>query len=125
MDATFNSDLLQTVALISRSFRPPKRSFSHFPFFDIEEEMQDQATSSIAASSLPSSSERSSSSALQLELKEGPLNILYFSVCFIQNFKIHMYFFFFSIVAALNFETFQFLNDGKSLFLVLLAYFCA
>ncbi|XP_044480756.1 transcription factor HY5-like isoform X1 [Mangifera indica] len=33
--------------------------------------MQDQATSSIAASSLPSSSERSSSSALQLELKEG------------------------------------------------------
>ncbi|KAJ4707916.1 putative Transcription factor hy5 [Melia azedarach] len=33
--------------------------------------MQDQATSSIAASSLPSSSERSSSSALQLEVKEG------------------------------------------------------
>ncbi|XP_031286333.1 transcription factor HY5 [Pistacia vera] len=33
--------------------------------------MQEQATSSIAASSLPSSSERSSSSALQLEIKEG------------------------------------------------------
>ncbi|CAL5429078.1 unnamed protein product [Camellia sinensis] len=36
-----------------------------------EGEMQEQATSSIAASSLPSSSERSSSSALQLEVKEG------------------------------------------------------
>ncbi|KAE8056392.1 hypothetical protein FH972_013170 [Carpinus fangiana] len=33
--------------------------------------MQEQATSSIAANSLPSSSERSSSSALQLEIKEG------------------------------------------------------
>ncbi|KAL7112291.1 hypothetical protein ACP275_05G143500 [Erythranthe tilingii] len=33
--------------------------------------MQDQATSSMAASSLPSSSERSSSSALNLEVKEG------------------------------------------------------
>ncbi|MBA0764361.1 hypothetical protein Gotri_013717 [Gossypium trilobum] len=33
--------------------------------------MQEQGTSSIAASSLPSSSERSSSSALQLEVKEG------------------------------------------------------
>ncbi|KAF5748195.1 Transcription factor HY5 -like protein [Tripterygium wilfordii] len=33
--------------------------------------MQDQATSSIAAHSLPSSSERSSSSALQIEVKEG------------------------------------------------------
>ncbi|XP_022749508.1 transcription factor HY5-like [Durio zibethinus] len=33
--------------------------------------MQEQATSSIAASSLPSSSERSSSSALQVEIKEG------------------------------------------------------
>ncbi|GLT80488.1 hypothetical protein SLA2020_519260 [Shorea laevis] len=33
--------------------------------------MQEQATSSIAASSLPSSSERSSSSALQVEVKEG------------------------------------------------------
>ncbi|XP_050219173.1 transcription factor HY5 [Mercurialis annua] len=33
--------------------------------------MQEQATSSIAANSFPSSSERSSSSALQLELKEG------------------------------------------------------
>ncbi|XP_055820318.1 transcription factor HY5 [Solanum dulcamara] len=33
--------------------------------------MQEQATSSIAASSIPSSSERSSSSALHLELKEG------------------------------------------------------
>ncbi|KAF5456714.1 hypothetical protein F2P56_026161 [Juglans regia] len=33
--------------------------------------MQEQATSSIAASSLPSSSERSSSSALQPEVKEG------------------------------------------------------
>ncbi|KAG6649578.1 hypothetical protein I3843_07G216500 [Carya illinoinensis] len=33
--------------------------------------MQEQATSSIAASSLPSSSERSSSSALQTEVKEG------------------------------------------------------
>ncbi|KAK4783069.1 hypothetical protein SAY86_007443 [Trapa natans] len=33
--------------------------------------MQEQATSSVAASSLPSSSERSSSSALQLEVKEG------------------------------------------------------
>ncbi|XP_021670971.2 transcription factor HY5 isoform X2 [Hevea brasiliensis] len=33
--------------------------------------MQEQATSSIAANSLPSSSERSSSSALQLEVKEG------------------------------------------------------
>ncbi|XP_030951444.1 transcription factor HY5 [Quercus lobata] len=33
--------------------------------------MQDQATSSIAANSLPSSSEISSSSALQLEVKEG------------------------------------------------------
>ncbi|PSS11146.1 Transcription factor like [Actinidia chinensis var. chinensis] len=33
--------------------------------------MQEQATSSVAASSLPSSSERSSSSALQLEAKEG------------------------------------------------------
>nr|WDQ28098.1 elongated hypocotyl 5 [Vaccinium corymbosum] len=33
--------------------------------------MQEQATSSMAASSLPSSSERSSSSALQLEIKEG------------------------------------------------------
>uniref|UniRef100_A0A5B7AZ59 Transcription factor HY5 n=1 Tax=Davidia involucrata TaxID=16924 RepID=A0A5B7AZ59_DAVIN len=33
--------------------------------------MQEQATSSIAASSLPSSSERSSSSALQIEVKEG------------------------------------------------------
>lgn len=36
--------------------------------------MQEQATSSIAANSLPSSSERSSSSALQLEVKEGPLS---------------------------------------------------
>ncbi|KAI4337334.1 hypothetical protein L6164_015765 [Bauhinia variegata] len=34
--------------------------------------MQETATSSIAASSLPSSSEKSSSSALQLEVKEGP-----------------------------------------------------
>ncbi|XP_020550238.1 transcription factor HY5 isoform X2 [Sesamum indicum] len=33
--------------------------------------MQEQATSSIAASSLPSSSERSSSSALHVEVKEG------------------------------------------------------
>ncbi|KAK6129529.1 hypothetical protein DH2020_036762 [Rehmannia glutinosa] len=33
--------------------------------------MQEQATSSVAASSLPSSSERSSSSALHFELKEG------------------------------------------------------
>ncbi|MCD7454496.1 Transcription factor hy5 [Datura stramonium] len=33
--------------------------------------MQEQATSSIAASSIPSSSERSSSSALHLEVKEG------------------------------------------------------
>ncbi|KAK8660152.1 hypothetical protein V6N13_051086 [Hibiscus sabdariffa] len=33
--------------------------------------MQEQGTSSIAASSLPSSSERSSSSALQVEVKEG------------------------------------------------------
>ncbi|XP_058203969.1 transcription factor HY5 [Rhododendron vialii] len=33
--------------------------------------MQEQATSSMAASSIPSSSERSSSSALQLEAKEG------------------------------------------------------
>ncbi|XP_024030520.1 transcription factor HY5 isoform X2 [Morus notabilis] len=33
--------------------------------------MQEQATSSIAASSLPSSSERSSSSALQVEVKEA------------------------------------------------------
>ncbi|XWS16983.1 hypothetical protein CRYUN_Cryun33cG0028500 [Craigia yunnanensis] len=33
--------------------------------------MQEQATSSIVASSLPSSSERSSSSALQIEVKEG------------------------------------------------------
>ncbi|CAL1375078.1 unnamed protein product [Linum trigynum] len=33
--------------------------------------MQEQATSSAAANSLPSSSERSSSSALQLEVKEG------------------------------------------------------
>ncbi|GAV89589.1 bZIP_1 domain-containing protein [Cephalotus follicularis] len=33
--------------------------------------MQEQATSSLAASSLPSSSERSSSSALQPEVKEG------------------------------------------------------
>nr|AKG58815.1 transcription factor HY5 [Fragaria x ananassa] len=33
--------------------------------------LQDQATSSLAASSLPSSSERSSSSAFQLEVKEG------------------------------------------------------
>ncbi|XP_057959539.1 transcription factor HY5 isoform X2 [Malania oleifera] len=33
--------------------------------------MQEQATSSIAANSLPSSSERSSSSALQIEVKEG------------------------------------------------------
>ncbi|GLU10273.1 hypothetical protein SLE2022_270920 [Rubroshorea leprosula] len=33
--------------------------------------MQEQANSSIAASSLPSSSERSSSSALQVEIKEG------------------------------------------------------
>ncbi|XP_030440254.1 transcription factor HY5 [Syzygium oleosum] len=33
--------------------------------------MQEQTTSSIAASSLPSSSERSSSSALQIEVKEG------------------------------------------------------
>ncbi|XVF34383.1 hypothetical protein REPUB_Repub18cG0054600 [Reevesia pubescens] len=33
--------------------------------------MQEQATSSIAASSFPSSSERSSSSALQVEIKEG------------------------------------------------------
>ncbi|KAK4419897.1 Transcription factor HY5 [Sesamum alatum] len=33
--------------------------------------MQEQATSSIAASSLPSSSERSSSSALHLDVKEG------------------------------------------------------
>ncbi|KAI9073988.1 hypothetical protein K1719_044052 [Acacia pycnantha] len=33
--------------------------------------MQEQATSSIAASSLPSSSEKSSSSALQVEVKEG------------------------------------------------------
>ncbi|XP_010250037.1 PREDICTED: transcription factor HY5 [Nelumbo nucifera] len=33
--------------------------------------MQEQAASSIAANSLPSSSERSSSSALQLEVKEG------------------------------------------------------
>ncbi|KAL8498822.1 hypothetical protein ACS0TY_021961 [Phlomoides rotata] len=33
--------------------------------------MQEQATSSVAASSLPSSSERSSSSALHAEIKEG------------------------------------------------------
>ena len=33
--------------------------------------MQEQATSSIAATSFPSSSERSSSSALQVEVKEG------------------------------------------------------
>lgn len=33
--------------------------------------MQDQATSSVAASSLPSSSERSSSSALHADVKEG------------------------------------------------------
>ncbi|KAJ7958759.1 Transcription factor HY5 [Quillaja saponaria] len=33
--------------------------------------MQEQATSSLAASSLPSSSERSSSSAFQIEVKEG------------------------------------------------------
>ncbi|KAL3746600.1 hypothetical protein ACJRO7_015546 [Eucalyptus globulus] len=33
--------------------------------------MQEQTTSSMAASSLPSSSERSSSSALQIEVKEG------------------------------------------------------
>ncbi|EYU20275.1 hypothetical protein ABFS82_01G005500 [Erythranthe guttata] len=33
--------------------------------------MQDQATSSMAASSFPSSSERSSSSALHVEVKEG------------------------------------------------------
>ncbi|KAM0968842.1 hypothetical protein ACFX13_017438 [Malus domestica] len=33
--------------------------------------MQEQATSSLAASSLPSSSERSSSSAFHLEVKEG------------------------------------------------------
>jgi transcription factor HY5 len=33
--------------------------------------MQEQATSSLAASSLPSSSERSSSSAPHLEIKEG------------------------------------------------------
>ncbi|XP_073130945.1 transcription factor HY5 [Henckelia pumila] len=33
--------------------------------------MQEQATSSIAANSLPSSSERSSSSALNVEVKEG------------------------------------------------------
>ncbi|XP_042059950.1 transcription factor HY5-like [Salvia splendens] len=33
--------------------------------------MQEQATSSVAASSLPSSSERSSSSALHAEVKEG------------------------------------------------------
>ena len=40
--------------------------------------MQEQATSSIAASSLPSSSERSSSSALHLEVKEGAFSFLHF-----------------------------------------------
>jgi len=43
--------------------------------------MQEQATSSLAASSLPSSSERSSSSAPHLEIKEGKqkLSIVLFS----------------------------------------------
>lgn len=40
--------------------------------------MQEQATSSIAASSLPSSSERSSSSALHLEVKEGAFFFIFF-----------------------------------------------
>jgi hypothetical protein len=40
-------------------------------FLEVVDAMQEQATSSLAASSLPSSSERSSSSALQLEIKEG------------------------------------------------------
>lgn len=39
--------------------------------FCVLREMQEQATSSIAASSIPSSSERSSSSALHVEVKEG------------------------------------------------------
>lgn len=47
--------------------------------------MQEQATSSIAASSIPSSSERSSSSALHLEVKEGSILPLLFSLFFIQN----------------------------------------
>ena len=42
--------------------------------------MQEQATSSIAASSLPSSSERSSSSALQVEVKEGKLFPLFLAI---------------------------------------------
>ncbi|THF94948.1 hypothetical protein TEA_010828 [Camellia sinensis var. sinensis] len=86
-----------TVTLISRSFsllpnsrEKKKKKDPTFPSISIlflsllslytfffcvcgfcEGEMQEQATSSIAASSLPSSSERSSSSALQLEVKEG------------------------------------------------------
>ncbi|KAL0372228.1 UNVERIFIED_CONTAM: Transcription factor HY5 [Sesamum calycinum] len=46
-------------------------SLNSGPSIMVEGEMQEQATSSIAASSLPSSSERSSSSALHLEVKEG------------------------------------------------------
>jgi transcription factor HY5 len=37
--------------------------------------MQEQTTSSIPANSLPSSSERSSSSAPQLEVKEGLISL--------------------------------------------------
>jgi len=48
--------------------------------------MQDQATSSIAANSLPSSSEISSSSALQLEVKEGPTLSLISLIFFWQKF---------------------------------------
>ncbi|KAK4401263.1 Transcription factor HY5 [Sesamum angolense] len=62
------------------SIRTPRRqgakgfkgtSLNSGPSIMVEGEMQEQATSSIAASSLPSSSERSSSSALHLEVKEG------------------------------------------------------
>lgn len=45
--------------------------------------MQEQATSSIAASSLPSSSERSSSSALHAEVKGGLFLIFVFSLIFL------------------------------------------
>lgn len=80
---TLNTDLLHTATLISRSFCLSKKDFlAHSLFLSvIDEEMQDQATSSIAASSLPSSSERSSSSALQLEVKEGVL--LFFFLIFL------------------------------------------
>uniref|UniRef100_A0A2C9W3N6 Uncharacterized protein n=1 Tax=Manihot esculenta TaxID=3983 RepID=A0A2C9W3N6_MANES len=43
--------------------------------------MQEQATSSIAANCLPSSSERSSGSAFHLEHKEGELRIFSTSCC--------------------------------------------